>query len=683
MNILIPYAWLKDYLKTDLDPKAFASLISAHGPSIEKWHQTDDGDVVFDVEVTTNRIDAFSMYGMAREAHAILQYNGHDSELIEPEMPEIVNGSGVNHALTVDIDDNLCPRFTALVLDGVKIGPSPKFITERLEKVGERGLNNVVDVTNYVMYELGQPMHVFDYDKIVGHFMKLRASKKGERLVTLDGQSREVPEGAIVIEDADKLIDLAGIMGGRNSAVDNNTTRVLLFVQTYNPHAIRKASMVMAHRTEAAARFEKGLDTESVLPALKRATQLLRDHAEAVVASDIYDYYPILYQPKTVAVSIDKIHAIISKDITAESAQNILETLGFPTSIHATEDASSSEHLIAEVPSFRAADIEIPEDLIEEIARMYGYHNIQAILPEGQIPQRPVNSKRTTVRTIKILLKNIGFTEILTNSSTSAENITKLGYDLNDMINIKNELTEDFVYMRPHLLNTMLPVVAENLPRFPSLDIFELSRVYHKTKKGLPNEITMLQIVSTNPDLLRLKGVCEEIFSQLHITQVNTIPDDSSDKYLSNTTGIFVHKDKEIGHLGLLSPIVSKSYGIHSTLSVAKLFIDELIPLVSQNQKFTHIPKYPAVIEDIAFSLDKQEPVGRILISLSQLDPLIVSVNVLDVYAGEKVGLGKKSVTFRISYQHREKLLSYTEVLPTREKLITHVEQTYNAKLRA
>lgn len=663
MNILIPYSWLKEYLQTDLSPKDFASMISAHGPSIERWHQTEDGDVVFDVEITTNRIDAYSIFGMAREANTILQYNEKKSKLLEPDLPEIINGSGVNHELYTDVDEELCPRFTAVVIDGVCIEKSPKFMTERLEKVGVRSLNNVVDVTNYVMWELGQPMHVFDYDKIVGHKMILRKASAGEKLETLDGVVRTIPEGSIIIEDGSgKLIDLAGVMGGENSAVDENTRRVLLFAQTYNPHVIRKTTMIMAHRTEAASRFEKGLDPEQVMPALQRATALLLEHAGGTVASDVIDIYPKPYQSREVQVSLNTLAIAIGTPIASDQVQSILELLGFETD-------AEDEVITARVPSFRANDIETPEDLVEEVARMYGYHNIASVLPAGQIPTRPKNSKTKYITKAKTALKYFGFTEFYTNSATAKENIGKIKLNPEDYITIKNPLVEDFLVMRPHLLATMLPAISENLARFPELQVFEMSRVYVPVKKGLPDEKLMLQLVSTNSDLLVLKGIVEATAKEFGIVDLVFEPETESDRYMSGTSAAISHQKTPIGHIGILAQDIGQAFGITKPLSVAKLHVDYLIEHASDVVTFKTVPKYPALVEDLTFVISADEPVGPLLSKLKYADALVTRVELLDTYTGKNIGKDKKSVTVRVTYQSPTKLLSEKDILPLKQKL--------------
>ncbi|MBI2598811.1 phenylalanine--tRNA ligase subunit beta, partial [Candidatus Curtissbacteria bacterium] len=276
MNITVPVSWLRDYLKTDIAAKTLANSLSLSGPSVEKIRRHGT-DLLMEIEVTGNRPDAFSIFGLAREAHAILSFQNAKSALTAPKGLDTRLDPDTKNILSLDVlirDKSLCPRFTAIILSGVKIGPSPAEIRNKLEAAGIRPINNIVDITNYVMLELGQPMHAFDFDKIKGAKMTLRPSKAGQKIKTLDGQTRILPAGAIVIEDSQKLVDLCGIMGAANSQISRRTKRVLLFVQAYDSLRIRKTTQALALRTDAAVRFEKGIDLEGILPALSRAVYL-------------------------------------------------------------------------------------------------------------------------------------------------------------------------------------------------------------------------------------------------------------------------------------------------------------------------------------------------------------------------------------------------------------------------
>ena len=340
MNILVPQNWLKDYIKTDAQPAEMANALSLHAFSVEKIIETPSGEPVFEIEITPNRGDALSVLGIARELRVILPRLGFKAEWQTIENKKINEVDKLK--LDVQIENkSLVPRFCALVLEDVQIKDSPDFIKQRLEAVGQRALNNIIDITNYLMFDKGQPMHAFDYDKIKGDRaelgsgqakldakMILRESKKSEKLVTLDGMERELPAGVIVIEDGEgRLIDLCGIMGAKNSEVDESTKRVLLFVQVYDPVRIRKSSMALGHRTEAALRFEKGIDFDGVVPALCEAADLMKQYANAKEASKLIDILNVEYQPKEVVVDYEKINLVAGVEISKKEEESLLKDI--------------------------------------------------------------------------------------------------------------------------------------------------------------------------------------------------------------------------------------------------------------------------------------------------------------------------------------------------------------------
>src|SRR3989338_4600979 len=309
MNIKVPVSWLREYLKTDAAAKTIANLLSLSGPSVERLEKAGR-DWIFEIEVTSNRPDAFSIFGLAREANTILNANDLKSQLIPPKGQDGSLDPDLSALLPLDVairDKKLCPRFTAIVIDNVQIRPSPAVIANRLKAAGTRPINNIVDIANYLILELGQRMHTFDYDKIKNHRMILRASQEGEKITTLDGQPRKLPAGAIVIEDEGRLIDLCGIMGGTNSQISRRTKRVVLFVQAYDPLAIRRATRALSFRTEAAGRFEKGVDLEGIPSALSRAVYLAKKLASAKIASELIDIYSQKPQATKITLRLGKL----------------------------------------------------------------------------------------------------------------------------------------------------------------------------------------------------------------------------------------------------------------------------------------------------------------------------------------------------------------------------------------
>ncbi|HQG79193.1 MAG TPA: phenylalanine--tRNA ligase beta subunit-related protein, partial [bacterium] len=408
MNVPIPYSWLKDYIKTNANAEEVAEALSLHSFNVEDIKKIDNDDI-FEVEVTPNRGDALSILGVARELKAVLPIRGFKCEWVQKEKTDIEKINAVDKIEVVIEDKTLVPRFSAIVMNNIKFGESPKLIKERLEKVGIRPLGNVIDVTNYMMMDKGQPMHVFDYEKIVGGKMIVRESKEGEVITTLDGITRKLPAGVIVIEDGGgRLIDLCGIMGAKNSEVDENTKKILLFVQIYDPVRIRKASMVLGHRTEAALRFEKGIDYEGVIPALWESVKMIKKLTGAVVSSELIDIVNFSRNPKEINVDVEKINKIAGREIEPEKIFSYLSALGF-------EKSKDKDNFVV-VPSWRYDDINIPEDIAEEVIRLYGYYNLPAKLLEGQIPVVETNKIFYWEKTARYFLKYNGFFECYTYS---------------------------------------------------------------------------------------------------------------------------------------------------------------------------------------------------------------------------------------------------------------------------
>ncbi|MEK7610745.1 MAG: phenylalanine--tRNA ligase beta subunit-related protein, partial [Patescibacteria group bacterium] len=392
MDILIPDSWLRDYLSTEATPEQIAKALSLCSLSVDRVTSSFDGDSIYHIEVPPNRYDCLSVLGIAREAAAALPRFNHPAKLVTGKIPNTTVLNEEQPAspfpkLKPEIaDSKLCPRFSAIIIENVKIAASPKIIRDRLEKAGVRALNNIIDITNYVMLELGQPMHAFDYDKLAAinngteKLMQLRASRAGEKLITLDGTTREIPVGSIVIDDGEKIIDLCGIMGGENSAISPSTTRVILFAQIYDPVVVRKTSMSLPLRTEAVQRFEKGLDPEMILPALAQSVTMAMKNAKATVASELIDINTQPLKPHTVEMTKERMEQYLGIKLEPKEAVVILESLGFKTAISPQLSVLSST-----VPSWRDKDITIEEDLIEEVARLYGYHNLPSTLPVGQL----------------------------------------------------------------------------------------------------------------------------------------------------------------------------------------------------------------------------------------------------------------------------------------------------------
>ncbi len=581
MNILLPDSWLRDYIKTDATPKDIAKALSLHAFSVEKMETTKDGDVIYEIETTPNRGDALSVVGIARELRAILPRSGFSVAWQPKTFP--VFSPGIQDSLEVVIANKaLVPRFSAVVLENIKIVPSSELIQSRLQKVGIRPINAVVDMTNYLMIELGQPMHVFDYDKIEGAKMIVRESKEGEVLTTLDGVERKLPEGVIVIEDGSgRLIDLCGIMGAENSDVDETTQKVLFFVQVYDPVKIRKASMTLGHRTDAALRFEKGIDFEGVIPGLYAGVQMLQESLGVVPSSALIDIVNIPYTTDTVELDYAKISAVAGVDIPKEIVDRTLVDLGFEL-----EDAT------VKVPSWRKGDIALIEDIAEEVIRIYGYYNIPDNIPTGEIPNVCEDKTFYWEDRTKDYLKYMGFYEVYTTSATSKELAG------NNAIELSNPLSEDFRFLRTTLTSQLIDVVERNRGLREHLKVFELAVVYLPTKSGLPDQPLHLAVAAAGEDYLKFKGFIEGLFEDFGIKDYPPF-----------------------------SVEVTKTNVVY-----AELNFDELVIKASKVKSYTPITGFNAIKEDLTLVLPQGVPYPLIEEVICAVDPRVVNVLYKDFY---------------------------------------------------
>lgn len=670
MNILVPDSWLRELLNTKASVKQISRYLSLCSQSVEKITKIGD-DYVYEIEITTNRPDCLSVYGIARELAAILPRFGIKAYLKKLVLKDIPKPAK-KLPLEVKISKNhLCPRFTALIFDNIEIKPSSKIVRERLEKSGIRSLNNVVDISNYLMLELGQPMHTFDYDKIKKAEMTLREAKAGEKIVTLDGQTRLLPKEAIVIEDGKgRIIDLCGIMGGKNSEVDQNTKRVLLFVQTYNPAKIRQTCQTLSFRTEAAQRFEKGVNPEGVIPAMKKAVGMFAKLAGAKVTSQLIDIYPNPPKAKKITLSQEKLNQVMGIEISLTEAKKILESLGFTSNLK-----PQASNLIVTVPHWRQEDISIAEDLIEEVARIYGYHNLPSVLPKGEIPQSTEVTSFYWEERIKKALKFWGFTETVNYSMVSAELLKKTGFEPQKCLKIANPLSEELVFMRSSLIPSLLEVVAKN-PQ-DETKIFELANVYlFQGNNRLPKEKLRLAVTITKEKFYQVKGIVEAILEELGIKNFTFVPGKVvNDKLLHPLRAAQIMiKNKPIGSIAEINPSILAKLNIKERITIFDLDFSYLVKEATKLKKYQPLPKYPAIIEDLAFVIPEKTLVGELIQLIKSNSSIIQSVKLLDSYRNTR--------TFRITYQSPKKTLTDKEVEKIRKKIVNKIEKRFKAKLK-
>jgi phenylalanyl-tRNA synthetase beta chain len=525
------------------------------------------------------------------------------------------------------------------------------------------------------MLELGQPMHTFDYDKIKGAKMILRESAGGEKITTLDEQTRPLPEGTIIIEDGQgRIIDLCGIMGGANSEVDENTKRVLLFVQTYDPIKIRQTCQKLFFRTEAASRFEKGVDPEGVMIAMEKAITMFKQNCGATVASNLIDIYPNPPKQKRIKLDLNLVNKIIGVAIPKNEIINILKSLGFSLITNYQLPITIS------VPHWRHNDISIPEDLIEEIARIYGYHNLPSALPTGEIPQQANGEKFGWEEKIKDALKFWGFSETFNYSMIGEQSLAKTEINPGECLKIANPLSEDWVFMRSSLIPSLLEVITKNQAEFEKIQIFELANIYLSISDDkLPNETLMVTGVITGNSFYQTKGIVESLLAELGINnyrfELYQLRKTFYGKIFhpSRTAEVIV-KNYPVGIIGEINPVILSRFGIKGKVIVFDLDFAELVKYATTTKKYSPIPQYPPIIEDLAFIVPPKTLVGGILQLIKSTSLIIQSVELIDSY--------KDTRTFRIIYQNPKRTLTDKEIEKIRKEIIKKVEEKFKAKLK-
>ncbi len=648
MDILVPDIWLKDYIKTTATQANIAKYMSLAGPSFEKIEGVGK-EAVYHIEITTNRVDTASIYGIAREALAILPRFGFKTTFKEIDTTDKIKFSSKVKYIDITLEKNLASRFTVILIEGVTLKSSPVAIQERLKLVGERPINNIVDISNYIMHDLGSPIHTFDYDKVTGAKMRVRESRNGEIVQTLDGQEYKLPGGDIVIEDgAGKIIDLAGIMGAANSKIDENTKNILLLVPIYNPTILRKTSMLLAKRTYAVNLFEKGLDPEIVNISLSKAVDLFVKITGGKPASVALDIYQDIYREKTLKVSHGLIIQKLGITISKMDIEKYLRLLGFKVKW----TGSVCE---IKVPSARSRDIEIPEDIVEEIARIYGYHNFPSILMEGQIPELPQDSPFEFERKIKEAAQLVGGLEIYTLSLVSKEML------LGPAIKVRNPLGTDTEYLRNSLMPSLVSAAHGNNGLRDKFHLFEVANVYLPQKGNLPDQIITFAGIFQGYSYRSAKGSFERILEILNI-QYDQKPA-KNNLFKEGQFLEILHNDEKVGMFGVLI-----NGFIYYELNT-QILKNAVFP-----KRYSSLPKFPAQIEDLTFNFPGVVYMQDVIKKVEKLDKTIKKVKYIGNY--------KNAYTIRVWFQSNEKTLRDQEVAKIRNKIIKEIEKKWKASLK-
>ncbi len=636
-------------------------------------------ETVVDFEITSNRPDCLSVTGLAREAAATFK-----KKLKMPKIELDEDGESVNKLASVEVlDFDLCPRYAARVITDVTIEQSPKWLRVRLKASGIRPVNNIVDITNYVMLEFGQPMHAFDLSNISGSKIVVRKANNGEKMKTLDDQMRKLDSSMLVISDEKKAVAVAGVMGGADSEITENTKTILFESANFNGISVRLAAKKIGLRTESSSRFEKGLDVDGVVTALDRAAQLVEMIKAGKVCKGIIDCYKNKADKREIKLRPDKINEFLGTKIKTEKMIEILTDLCFEV---------DEKSMTVVVPSFRQ-DVEVLADIAEEIARMYGYNNIEATILSGKANTQ---GKKTFKQEMEDLIKKTmiacGLSETYTYSFVSPKlfdmiRAPKDSY-LRNAIKIENPLGEDFSIMRTTTIPSMMDVMARNYNRrIEKARLFEVSYVYIPESlplKDLPEEKEILTIgLYGETDFYELKGIIEELLSELGIKKYDIEPEKENTAFHPGRTANLVINNEIAGIFGEIHPEVSKQFEGPERSYVAVLDVAILIENSKMDRKYTQLPKFPAVTRDIAMTIKEDIMVKQIeTVIKKQAGRMLESIKLFDVYKGKQVPEGMKSVAYSITFREIEKTLTDAEVDIAMKKVVDGLKKSFDAELR-
>lgn len=628
-------------------------------------------DVVFEYEITSNRVDCFSIVGIAREAAATF-----GKEFQPPVVTKTGNAEDVNDYIKVTVkDSDLCPRYCARVVKNIKIGPSPKWMQRRLASVGIRPINNLVDITNYVMEEYGQPMHAYDLDTIADREIIVRKAAKGEKFTTLDGQEREMDESVLMICDGQKSIGIAGIMGGENSMITDDVQTMLFEAACFDGTNIRKSSKKIGLRTDASGKFEKGLDPNNAQAAIDRACQLVEELGAGEVVGGMVDVYGKKKEPVRVPFDQDEINSLLGTNISKE------EMIGYFKKIDLEYDEETNEVI---APTFRH-DLFRMADLAEEVARFYGYDNIPTTLPKGEATTGKLSFKLRVEEVARDIAEFCGFSQGMTYSFESPKVFDKLmipaDSPLRQTVEIMNPLGEDYSIMRTTSLNGMLTSLATNYNRRnKNVRLYELGNVY--IPKALPlTELPEERMQFTlgmygDGDFFSMKGVVEEFFEKVGLHKKETYDPNAGKPYLHpGRQANIIYDGKVVGYLGELHPDVADAYGIGTRAYVAVIDMPEIVERASFDRKYTGIARFPAVTRDISMVMPKDILVGQVEEVIEKKGGVYLeSYALFDLYEGAQIKEGYKSVAYSIVFRAKDKTLEDSEVSESMDRILKALE---------
>jgi phenylalanyl-tRNA synthetase beta chain len=638
-------------------------------------------DAVIDFEITPNRPDCLSAIGIAREMSVLA---GTDLQ-IEPKIPDEIDKKASDYIKVIIDDPDGCPRYTARIIDNITIGPSPWWLRKRLIDCGVRPINNIVDITNYIMFETGHPLHAFDYDRFGSKEVIVRRAASEEKFATLDGQEHTLDDTVLLITNGKNGVAAAGVMGGLDSEVENDTRTILLEAAYFNPSVIRRSARKIGTASESSYRFERGVDPNGVIFAADRAAAMMTELAGGEVFSGVVDNYAKKISPVNIELRPNQVKRLLGVDIPVSFTETTLQRLGLET--------ESGDTIKVTIPTYRP-DLTREIDLIEEVTRIYGLDKIPSSSRNGGPLFTPTHRRETIKEDLRQIMTGFGFEETLGSGMAHAERLEKIDASL-DPIKITNPLSDEFAVMRTRLLYSLLVSTGNNIRhRNIDVNVFEIGRVYRKNASG-PNEHPYLGILMTGradevswnskpkpSDLFEIKGIISAITDSLGLDAPELKPSAEAGYDKRQVYEVVVH-EKSVGYTGMVDRKTARLFDIKQDCYAAELKIERLIDLHRGLKEYNPLPKYPASSRDIAITVDQSVPAAKIRAEIASAGgALIESVAIFDLFVGSPVPEGKKSLAFAVNFRSAEKTLEDEEVDKIHGRIVAHLEKSFNARLR-
>ena len=640
-------------------------------------------ETVIDFEITPNRPDCLSIEGLGRETAVSLNepFKNPRKNLDEMKVQDKDSVEGIKVDITAP---DLCYRYIARVVKNVKIGPSPEWMVKRLNSCGVRAINNIVDITNYVMLELGQPMHAFDINSIEGKHITVRRATKGEKIITLDDQERNLTEDMLVIADEKKPVAIAGVMGGQNSEIENDTKTVVFESAVFYGGNIRKTAKAVGLRTEASSRYEKGLSPENALRSINRAVELVELLGAGEAVDGKVDVYPVKQKENRIPLNVERINILLGTNLSKEEMIKTLEKL----------DMKVENDVV--IPPYFRQDVEGIADVAEEVLRFYGYDKLGTTLINAETTLGGKNKEQKIADSISELLVNSGLSEICTYGFISEKdlekcNISKDNEYMKEAVKIQNPLSEDYTIMKPTSVPTMMQMLANNNNyKNKEVRLFDLSRVYKNKQNAIENgnlpeesNVLTIGIYNESEDFYTLKGLVENILEVAGVSKYEIKKEENNKMYHPGRCANLKVGNDIIATFGEANPLLTKNYDITQRVLLAEISIDKISVYARRNKKYSPITKYPVLERDIAMVIDENVEVGEIeKIIQKKAKKLLEEAKLFDVYRSEKLGENKKSVAYSLKFRLPDRTLTDEEVNGVMKEIVSELEKSLGAELR-